>query len=234
MAELIKYEVIDKFKIVDAFKPETILACVLEKDFTKTLLNALNRMTDLEKENAQLRSDLRIARIRLTKTEQKLGRFAEILQDNDSDAGDDGTPEKPKEKGKRVFKDKQCPGFGSTEPHMFTPTAGVQKMCPVCRAAYLASLHGGKPGRKKPELKTEHRGQYGVAGGNRQLTIDQVLDLPVAEQEVYWKKRWSPAEIQQARIIKNKREVEKMRAMRNKGFSLNDPIMGVNAPMPGK
>ena len=38
-----------------------------------------------------------------------------------------------------------------------------------------------------------------------------------------WAELWSPAE-------RNKAKTIEMRRIRNKGFSIDDPIMGVNAP----
>lgn len=122
-----------------------------------------------------------------------------------------------------------CPGFGSIKPHLFIPRCGKQTMCKTCRQAMLDAKKGSWT--KKPNLTTTFRGQSPVASENfeRIPSISEVLDMLPGPERTKWESRWSPAERQQATIEKTRRERERMRAMKRRGFSPDDPIMGMNA-----
>ena len=236
-----RYELVDKFKIIDAFEPSKVLAVVLDKDFAKQLVDVLNTEHESSKKISELRNEVRGLKIANTKLTSKLDKFREILTSNPEAAADvdikttsDGDIKLPRKKSE--FKPRQCPGFGSSHPpHEFMPTAGNQKMCPECKAAMLAASKAEKKKVKESKgLVTEVRGTSFYAGPNavRQPTVEEVVNMLPGPEKEKWQSKWSEAERKEAQIIKNRQLMEKMKKMKHKGFSPDDPIMGVNAPIP--
>ena len=114
----------------------------------------------------------------------------------------------PPARKKRTFKQKKCAVESCGK--MFTPKSGSQTVCDECRAA----------GRKPTGLVKRVEGQ--LPGTGRRPSVEEVMDMPPDERKK-WAELWSPAERNKAKMIE-------MRRIRNKGFSIDDPIMGVNAP----
>lgn len=232
-----RFEIIDKIKVVDAFDPTKLLAIIVEPDFGKKLLKILNAEQTAATDLSKLQEELKLEKAKSALLEMKLSRIAAIMSAEDINAIEVG-PAKSEKKRTLTFKEKRCIGYGSQGPHMFTPTAGNQNMCPKCREAMLRE-RGTRDGRKHMErmgLKTEYRGTIPPGAkldstAVRQPTIEEVLDMKDVEERAKWEAKWSEAERKQAQIIKNKREMERIKAIRNRGmFSIDDPIMGSHAP----
>lgn len=75
-------------------------------------------------------------------------------------------------------------------------------------------------------IQTTRLGGSGV-GSVHVPTVEEVVDMMPGPEKSKWIMRMSPAEQKQYQVLKNKKEAERMRAMRHSGFTLDDPIMGV-------
>ena len=225
-----RYELIDKFKIVDAFEPDKVLLIALNKDDAKKFCDMLNRANELEKEVRSLKEERRILKVKLSKADVWKEKCQESLATRvvETEKFDSKSPRK-----KPTYKDKTCIDCGT----VFTPRSGSSKRCESCQAAENAKRTFNLRGYKKqPTLKVEMRGNsfYSDSPGVvRVPTVDEVIRMPPGPERLKWESRWSEAERQYAQREKNRIEMDKMRAIRNKGFTLDDPIMGVNAPTIG-
>ena len=74
-----KYELIDKFKIVDPFKPEVTLAVVLDTSLAKDFLKAINTQHKEDKDDKSLRESLRVAKLSIARKDAKIARLESLL-----------------------------------------------------------------------------------------------------------------------------------------------------------
>ena len=58
-------------------------------------------------------------------------------------------------------------------------------------------------------------------------TVEEVADMQDAVEREKWTRNWSPAEWQQYRIVKTRKERAAWKEKRQKAFRFDDPIMGV-------
>ena len=224
-----KYELVDKFKIVDPFKPEVTLAVVLDPSLAKEFLKAINTQHKEDKTDKSLRESLRVAKLSISKKDAKIARLEALL----AEAGIQtrSTSSKPKKdpnepRKKPSFKPKKCAKCDT----MFIPKSGRSYLCDSCNLAHKQEVARRPRGSKTPPvLRTELRGSGCGSGRVSIPTVDQVMAMTDIEEKTKWQSRWSPAEWAEAKKIENKMMMDKMRKMRNRGFSLDDPIMGVNA-----
>ena len=227
-----RYELIDKFKIVDPFKPEVTLAVVLDTSLAKQFLKALNRQDSDDKHDANLREQLRLAKILLTRKDAKIAKLEALLAEAGIQPVSTTRPKKdPNEPRKKpTFKPKKCEKCDT----MFIPRSGRSYLCDSCNEAHKREVASRPRGAKAPPiLRTEIRGS-GCGNGRISIpTVDQVMAMTDVNERAKWQARWSPAEWAESKKIQNKMMMEKMRKMRNKGFSLDDPIMGINANITG-
>lgn len=232
-----KFEVVDKIKLVDAFDPKNILAIVLDPKLAKQIASLLNAAEEIKEEpkrkgRVPMSEEDKALRKELISLRAKCARYLEILRDHDleprpgrrrTDAEGNAKPLKLK----REFKSKMCPGY-EREAHLFTPTAGNQVLCPECRRKQMDHQRRacGNSHTKGPVLTTTMRGGSGP-NAERIPTIDEVVAMMPGPEKSKWIMRMSPAEQKQYTLLKNKKDAERMRAMRHSGFTLDDPLMGV-------
>lgn len=226
-----RYELIDKFKIVDPFKPEVTLAVILDTSLAKPFLKALNRQTSDDKHDANLREQLRLAKISLTRKDAKIAKLEALLAEAGIESGKPAKKDPDAPRKKPTFKPKKCEKCNT----MFIPRSGRSYLCDSCNEAHKREVASRPRGAKTPPiLKTEIRGSGGTEGCRVHIpTVDQVMAMTDVNERAKWQARWSPAEWAESKRIQNKMMMEKMRKMRNKGFSLDDPIMGINANITG-
>ena len=228
-----KYELIDKFKIVDPFKPEVTLAVVLDTSLAKDFLKAINAQHKEDKDDKSLRESLRVAKLSISKKDAKIARLEALLAEAGIQSRSTTRPKKdPNEPRKKPsYKPKKCAQCDT----MFVPRSGRSYLCDSCNEAHKREVASRPRGSKpQPILRTEIRGSSGTDGCRVRIpTVDQVMAMTDIEEKTKWQSRWSPAEWAEAKRIENKMMMEKMRKMRNKGFSLDDPIMGINANITG-
>lgn len=237
---MVKYEILDKIKLVDPFEPKVILGVIFDHKLAKQVRDLLLAAEELKKEPQEpkrkgrvpMSDELREAKKTIRNLELKLARYTEILEAHDlmprpgrrRTDKDGNTIKLPRRK--QEFKSKMCPGF-EREAHLFTPTAGNQVLCPDCRRAQMDHQRRacGNSHSKGPVLQTTTRGMG--FGAERIPSIDEIVDMMPGAEKCKWIMRMSPAEQKQYQLLKNKRDAERMRAMRHKGFTIDDPLMGV-------
>lgn len=223
-----KYELIDKFKIVDPFKPEVTLAVVLDASLAKDFLKAINTQHKEDKADKSLRESLRVAKLSISRKDAKIARLEALLAKAGIQSVSTTRPKKdPNEPRKKPsYKPKKCANCDQ----MFTPRSGRSYLCDSCNLAHKQEVASRPRGAKAPPiLRTEIRGS-GCGNGRISIpTVDQVMAMTDVNERAKWQARWSPAEWAESKKIQNKMMMDKMRKMRNKGFSLDDPIMGINA-----
>jgi len=228
-----RYELIDKFKIVDPFKPEVTLAVVLDPSLAKEFLKAINTQHKEDKDDKSLRESLRVAKLSISKKDAKIARLEALLAEAGIQSGSTTRPKKdPNEPRKKPsYKPKKCAKCDT----MFIPRSGRSYLCDSCNEAHKREVASRPRGAKTPPvLRTEIRGSGGGGGVRVAIpTVDQVMAMTDVNERAKWQARWSPAEWAESKKIQNKMMMEKMRKMRNKGFSLDDPIMGINANITG-
>lgn len=228
-----KYELVDKFKIVDPFKPEVTLAVVLDTSLAKDFLKAINTQHKEDKADKSLRESLRVAKLSISRKDAKIARLEALLAEAGIQSRSTTRPKKdPNEPRKKPsYKPKKCANCDT----MFIPKSGRSYLCESCNLAHKQEVASRPRGAKPaPILRTEIRGS-GNGGGVRIAipTVDQVMAMTDVNERAKWQARWSPAEWAESKRIENKMMMEKMRKMRNKGFSPDDPIMGINANITG-
>lgn len=236
---MVKYEILDKIKLVDPFEPKVILGIIFDHKLAKRVRDLLSA-EELKKEHQEpkrkghvsMSDELREAKKTIRNLELKLARYTEILEEHDlmprpgrrRTDKDGNTIKLPRRK--KEFKSKMCPGF-KRDAHLFTPTAGNQVLCPECRRKQMDYQRRacGKSHAKAPIIQTVTRGTG--PGAEHVPSIDEVVDMMPGPEKSKWIMRMSPAEQRQYQLLKNKRDAERMRAMRHKCFTVDDPIMGV-------
>lgn len=227
-----RYELIDKFKIVDPFKPEVTLAVVLDASLAKDFLKAINTQSKEDKTDKSLRESLRVAKLSISKKDAKIARLEALLAEAGIQSRSATRPKKdPDEPRKKpTFKPKKC----AKCDQMFTPKAGNSYLCDSCNEAHKREVASRPRGAKpQPILRTEIRGSGCGYGRVSIPTVDQVMAMTDVNERAKWQARWSQAEWAESKRIQNKMMMKKMRKMRNKGFSLDDPIMGIDANITG-
>lgn len=244
-----KFELVDKIKLVDAFEPNKILAVILDNKFGKKLLKVLRSLASAEQpeETAsedvpdkkaakleELRSKYKELKYKHLLLELKFNRYKAILEANDLMphagrrlVGKDGKPiARARDKTPSEPKQKMCPGY-KTDAHPFIPKSPNQKYCPSCKLKIQIDRENGS--YKKEDTVATRIECRGGTQSSHIPTIEEVLEMTDIAEKQKWMARWSPAERKQAAIVKSRMDYARMRKLRNKGFSVDDPIMGANA-----
>lgn len=213
------YELVDKYKIVDAFEPSKVLLVVLDKDMGKKFCDMLNQKLELEKEVSNLREERRELKAKLARLETWKEGKQEQLAAIPRKQRDPSAPRR-----KPVYKEKKCVDCG----HSFIPRSGRSVRCDSCQMQLNAQRSKDPLGRTPVKMHTEIRGTRTTPSSTavRVPSVEEVLAMPVGPERQKWESRWSPAEVAYATKIKWKIEREQWKKMRNRGFSLDDPIMG--------
>ena len=157
----------------------------------------------------------------------------------------------------RNYKQKECPGCGTRPPHMFTPKSGRQVMCDECKRALkdLKKATGAKV-KGSETIRTTWRGHAPCPGvvlseppkegvitdkdlimpktepveKPKKLTVEEVLRLPDGLEKQQLESQFTISEKIEAAKLRYKIERENWKKMRNRGFSLDNPIVGVGLP----
>lgn len=272
-----KWILTDHRIISSELNPKNPIAVVIDKSYSKLILDGMNEGCDAIFKIEQLKDERRQLKLKIAQLEAKLARWAKYCEESGI-----GTP---RPGGKRVkvitspninltatsipepiqtvkhrnYNQKECPGCGTRPPHMFTPKSGRQVMCDECKRALkeLKKTTGVKV-KGSDTIRTTWRGQRPFPGiieseapkdgvitdkdlvipkskpvveePPKKLSVEEVLRLPDGPEKKQLESQFTIAEKMQAAKVRYKIQREQMRAMRNKGFSLDNPIVGVNAP----
>ena len=262
--------------ISSELSPNIPVAVVIDKTYSKMILDGMNKGRDAVREIEKLKSEKRELKLKIQALEAKLARWAKHCEETGI-----GTP---RPGGKRVkvvtapninltatslpeaqtvrhrnYKQKECPGCGTRPPHMFSPKSGRQVMCEECkRELAVLSKKSGIRCKGTETLRTSWRGttptqsavkseppKEGVITDKdliipvtkpvveeppKKLSVEEVLRLPDGPEKKELEAKFTLAEKMEAAKIRYKIQREQMRAMRNRGFSLDNPIVGVSVP----
>ena len=157
---------------------------------------------------------------------------------------------------KLKFSEKTCPGAGSRGPHPFIPTSGRQSMCPDCRQILkeiknkigtvdgitirtswrgLSNNHVNVSTEPKVNSNDILSGSKAVIPQNteqekedtkKKLTVEEVLRMDDGPEKRALEAKFTLAEKMEASKLRYKVEREKWKAMRNRGFRLDDALSG--------
>lgn len=251
-----KFILIDKGTIASEITPSVPVVICVDKSLAKWVLKVMNEEHSADKTNLMLKEDIKDLKRKITALELKLSRRDKYIQENKVAVPGKMSSEienKPV-KHHRDYKEKLCPGAGSRGPHMFKPKSGRQTMCDNCKE--LLKELKKKTGKVAPgrTIHTTWRGTTQVPG--RVITpepkagvlTDKDLVVPTTPQPVVEKPprpkvedvlrmddgpekkaleaQFTLAEKMEASRIRYKIEREKWKAMRNRGFSTDNPILG--------
>jgi len=155
------------------------------------------------------------------------------------------------------YAERMCPGAGNKHPHLFKPASGRQKMCSECRQIINELKKKVGNSNSVNTVRTYWRGTVGshldlnvqpepkhssesllvgatvpeppkqVEAAPNKLTVEEVLRMKDGPEKRELEKNFTIAEKMEAAKIRNKIEREKWKAIRNRGFSLDNPIVGV-------
>ena len=155
----------------------------------------------------------------------------------------------------RDYKEKLCPGAGSRGPHMFKPKSGRQTICDACKETLsLLKKKTGNVSAGKT-ICTKWRGTAQVPGvvvspepkvasiQDKDLIppkpiapvvaekptrpkVEDVLRMEDGPEKKALEAQFTLAEKMEASKLRYKIEREKWKAMRNRGFGLDNPIVG--------
>ena len=251
-----KFILIDKGTIVSEITPSVPVVICVDKSLAKWVLKVMNEEHSADKTNLMLKEDIKDLKRKITALELKISRRDKYIQDKKVAVPGKMSSEienKPVKKH-RVYKEKLCPGAGSRGPHMFKPKSGRQTMCDNCKEI-LKELKK-KTGKITPggTIHTTWRGTAQVPGRvitpepkNGVLTdkdlvaptttspvvekpqrpkVEDVLRMDDGPEKKALEAQFTLAEKMEASKIRYKIEREKWKAIRNRGFSTNNPILG--------
>ncbi len=251
-----KFILIDKGTIASEITPSVPVVICVDKSLAKWVLKVMNEEHSADKTNLMLKEDIKDLKRKITALELKLSRRDKYIHDKKVAVPGKMSSEienKPV-KHHRDYKEKLCPGAGSRGPHMFNPKSGRQTMCDSCKE--LLKKLKKKTGKVAPggTIHTTWRGTTQVPGRviapepNTGVLTDKDLVAPTTPPLVIEKPprpkvedvlrmddgpekkaleaQFTLAEKMEASKIRYKIEREKWKAMRNRGFSTNNPILG--------
>lgn len=251
-----KWILTDHRIISSELTPDVPVAVVIDKSYSKMILDSINDGKDALLKIAKLKQDKQELRSKILALEAKLARWAKYFEKTGIEAPHPG--------GKRVktmpvpivnltatslpdvqtvkhrnYKQKECPGCDTRPPHMFTPKSGRQVMCDECKRA-LAELKRTTDAKIKTSdahpkegvvtnkdligQKTEPSEQH------KKPTVEEVLRMQDGPEKKQLEAQFTIAEKMEAAKLRYKIEREQWKKMRSRGFSLDNPIVGVNAP----
>ena len=201
--------------VIDQFHPDIIKCVCFNSKDAAAVCKYFNKQHESKRSEGNVKNELRTVKAKLAKYTEIL-RAHDLLPRPGRKAGvKSDAPKAPKPKKTRI-----CPGYGGVDPHEFTPTGGRQILCPACK---LRRDTDRKNRNKKagPQLVTSFR--------KHEPTPQEVLDMtdPDARQAAFM--RLSHAQQLEFQKLKTAREREEWRKRRNKSFTLDDPIMGVES-----
>lgn len=266
-----KWILTDHRIISSELTPNVPVAVVIDKSYSKMILDGMNDGRDALLKIEKLKQDKQELRSKILALEAKLARWAKHCEETGI-----GTP---RSGGKRVkvttdpnvnsttesvqtvrhnnYKQKECPGCGTRPPHMFTPRSGRQVMCDECKRTLkdLKKTIGAKV-KGSETIRTTWRGQGSYPGvpkseppkegvitdkdlivpeikpveQPKKLTVEEVLRMPDGPEKKQLESQFTVAEKIEAAKIRNKIERENWKKIRERGFSLDNPIVGVGLP----
>ena len=270
-----KWILTDHRIISSELTPNIPVAVVIDKSYSKMILDGMNDGRSALLKIEKLRQDKQELRNKILALEAKLARWAKHCEETGI-----GTP---RPGGKRVrvitapavnltatsisepvqtvkhrnYKQKECPGCGTRPPHMFSPKSGRQVMCEECKRALkdLKKSSGVKV-NGSDTIRTTWRGQAPYPGvptseapkegvitdkdlivpktapveKPKKLTVEEVLRLPDGPEKKALEAKFTVAEKMEAAKLRYKIERENWKKMRTRGFSLDNPIVGVGLP----
>lgn len=251
-----KFILIDKGTIANEISPTVPVVICVDKSLAKWVLKVMNDEHAADKTNLMLKEDIKTLKRKIIALEQKLSRRDKYIQEKNVSVPGKMSSEidnKPVKKH-RDYKEKLCPGAGSRGPHMFKPKSGRQTMCDACKEAL--SLLKKKAGNVSigKTIHTQWRGTTQIPGvtvsSEPKVAVIQDKDLilpklttPVVEkpsrpkvedvlrmedgpEKKALEAQFTLAEKMEASKLRYKIEREKWKAMRNRGFGLDNPIVG--------
>ena len=266
-----KWILTDHRIISSELTPNVPVAVVIDKSYSKMILDGMNEGRDAILKIENLKDERRQLKLKIVQLEAKLARWAKHCQDTGVGVPHPGGKRKRKVTTstnetqivdvpvRKNYKPKECPGCGTRPPHMFTPKSGRQVICDECKRA-LADIkkRTGTKLKGKDTVRISWRGQGPYVGvpkseapkegvitdkdlvipknksvveePPKKLSVEEVLRLPDGPEKKQLESQFTVAEKMEAAKVRYKIQREQMRAMRNKGFSLDNPIVGVNAP----
>lgn len=251
-----KFILIDKGTIANEISPTVPVVICVDKSLAKWVLKVMNDEHDADKTNLMLKEDIKTLKRKIIALEQKLSRRDKYIQEKNVSVPGKMSSEienKPVKKH-RDYKEKLCPGAGSRGPHMFKPKSGRQTMCDNCKE--LLKELKRKTGKLAPggTIHTTWRGTTQVPGRvitpeprNGVITdkdlvapttppptveipprpkVEDVLRMEDGPEKRALESQFTLAEKMEASKLRYKIEREKWKAMRNRGFGLDNPIVG--------
>lgn len=251
-----KFILIDKGTIASEITPSVPVVICVDKSLAKWVLKVMNEEHSADKTNLMLKEDIKDLKRKITALELKLSRRDKYIQENKVAVPGKMSSEienKPV-KHHRDYKEKLCPGAGSRGPHMFKPKSGRQTMCDACKE--ILSLLKKKTGNISAgkTIHTQWRGTAQVPGvvvspepkveaiQDKDLIppkpttpvvekpsrpkVEDVLRMEDGPEKQALEARFTLAEKMEASKLRHKIEREKWKAMRNRGFSPDNPIIG--------
>ena len=254
-----KFILIDKGTIASEITPSVPVVICVDKSLAKWVLKVMNEEHSADKTNLMLKEDIKDLKRKIIALELKLSRRDKYIQEKKVAVPGKMSSEienKPV-KHHRDYKEKLCPGAGSRGPHMFKPKSGRQTMCDNCKEI-LKELKK-KTGKIAPggTIHTTWRGTTQVPG--RVITpehkpgvltdkdlvapttpppaiekpsrpkVEDVLRMDDGPEKKALEAQFTLAEKMEASKIRYKIEREKWKAMRNRGFSTDNPIVGIES-----
>lgn len=251
-----KFILIDKGTIANEISPTVPVVICVDKSLAKWVLKVMNDEHAADKTNLMLKEDIKTLKRKIIALEQKLSRRDKYIQEKNVSVPGKMSSEienKPVKKH-RDYKEKLCPGAGSRGPHMFKPKSGRQTMCDNCKE--LLKELKRKTGKLAPgeTIHTTWRGTTQVPGRvitpepkNGVITdkdlvvpttpppvvekpsrpkVEDVLRMEDGPEKKALEAQFTLAEKMEAAKLRHKIEREKWKAMRNRGFSPDNPIVG--------
>ena len=251
-----KFILIDKGTIASEISPTVPVVICVDKSLAKWVLKVMNDEHAADKASLMLKEDIKTLKRKIIALEQKLSRRDKYIQEKSVSVPGKMSSEienKPVKKH-RDYKEKLCPGAGSRGPHMFKPNSGRQTMCDNCKE--LLKELKKKTGKLAPggTIHTTWRGTTHVPGRvntpepkNGVITdkdlvmpttplptvekpprpkVEDVLRMEDGPEKKALEAQFTLAEKMEAAKLRHKIEREKWKAMRNRGFDLDNPIVG--------
>lgn len=251
-----KFILIDKGTIANEISPTVPVVICVDKSLAKWVLKVMNDEHAADKTNLMLKEDIKTLKRKIIALEQKLSRRDKYIQEKNVFVPGKMSSEienKPVKKH-RDYKEKLCPGAGSRGPHMFKPKSGRQTMCDACKETL--SLLKKKAGNVSigKTIHTQWRGTTqipGVAVSPEPKTaviqdkdlippkpvapaaekpsrpkVEDVLRMEDGPEKKALEAQFTLAEKMEASKLRYKIEREQWKAMRNRGFGLDNPIVG--------
>lgn len=265
-----KWILTDHRIISSDLNPKIPVAVVIDKSYSKMILDGMNEARAAILKIEQLKDERRQLKLKIVQLEAKLSRLAKHCEDTGVGVPHPGGKRKRKVTTSttetqivdvpvhRNYKQKECPGCCTRPPHMFTPKSGRQVMCDACKIARAEiKKRTGIKLKGRDTVRISWRGQGPCLGVTKsespkegvitdkdlvipknkpvveeppkRLSVEEVLRLPDGPEKKQLEAQFTVAEKMEAAKVRYKIQRDQMRAMRNKGFDPDHPIVGVNA-----